>query len=84
MTVELDPGLLLAFALVVILMPPFIRLLRAVGFGKRIRDDGPATHFVKEGTPTMGGVLIIAVVSGASALAPARRHLRRRDLRAAR
>ena len=41
-TVELIQGLLLAFALVVILMPPYIRLLRAFGFGKQIRDRGPA------------------------------------------
>ena len=41
MTVELIQGLLLAFALVVILMPPYIRLLRAIGFGKQIRDEGP-------------------------------------------
>lgn len=62
MTVELIQGLLLAFALVVILMPPYIRLLQAVGFGKRIREDGPETHFIKEGTPTMGGLLIVAVI----------------------
>ena len=62
MTVELIQGLLLAFALVVILMSPYIRLLRAIGFGKRIREEGPESHYVKEGTPTMGGLLIVAVV----------------------
>jgi phospho-N-acetylmuramoyl-pentapeptide-transferase len=64
MTVELIQGLLLSFALVVILMPPYIRLLQAMGFGKRIREEGPETHFVKEGTPTMGGLLIVVVVIG--------------------
>jgi phospho-N-acetylmuramoyl-pentapeptide-transferase len=64
MTVELIQGLLLAFALVVILMPSYIRLLQSLGFGKRIRAEGPATHLVKEGTPTMGGVLIVLVVLG--------------------
>ena len=64
MTVELIQGLLLAFALVVILMPSYIRLLQSLGFGKRIRQEGPATHFVKEGTPTMGGLLIVLVVLG--------------------
>jgi phospho-N-acetylmuramoyl-pentapeptide-transferase len=63
-TVELIQGLLLAFALVVILMPSYIRLLQSLGFGKRIRQEGPATHFVKEGTPTMGGLLIVLVVLG--------------------
>lgn len=62
--VELIQGLLLAFALVVILMPPYIRLLQAIGFGKRIRQEGPESHFVKEGTPTMGGLLIVIVVLG--------------------
>jgi phospho-N-acetylmuramoyl-pentapeptide-transferase len=64
MTVELIQGLLLAFALVVILMSPYIRLLHAAGFGKHIRREGPESHYVKEGTPTMGGLLIVAVVLG--------------------
>jgi phospho-N-acetylmuramoyl-pentapeptide-transferase len=62
MTVELIQGLLLAFAIVVILMPPYIRLLRTTGFTKQIRVEGPDSHQVKHGTPTMGGALIIAVV----------------------
>ncbi len=64
MTVELIQGLLLAFALMVILMSPYIRLLHALGFGKRIRLEGPESHYIKEGTPTMGGLLIVAVVIG--------------------
>jgi phospho-N-acetylmuramoyl-pentapeptide-transferase len=63
-TVELIQGLLLAFALMVILMSPYIRLLQALGFGKRIRAEGPESHYLKEGTPTMGGLLIVAVVIG--------------------
>ena len=61
-------AILLAFALVVILMPPFILVLRRLGFGKRIRVHGPGSHMVKEGTPAMGGVLMIAVVAGSSVL----------------
>jgi len=61
---ELIQGLLLAFAIVVILMAPYIRLLHALGFGKRIRREGPESHYIKEGTPTMGGLLIVAVVLG--------------------
>jgi phospho-N-acetylmuramoyl-pentapeptide-transferase len=57
-------GLLLAFAIVVIVMPPYIRLLRATGFGKRVRRDGPVSHYIKEGTPTMGGLLVAIVVIG--------------------
>ena len=62
MTIELIQGLLLSFAMVVILMPAYVRLLRHLGFGKRIREEGPHTHLVKEGTPTMGGLLLIVVV----------------------
>jgi phospho-N-acetylmuramoyl-pentapeptide-transferase len=64
MTLVVIQGVLLAFALVVILMPPYIRFLRHVGFGKRIREEGPQEHLVKEGTPTMGGLLVILVVLG--------------------
>ena len=63
-TLELIQGLLLAFALVVILMPPYIRLLRHFRFGKQIREEGPQSHMIKWGTPTMGGLLIILVVLG--------------------
>jgi phospho-N-acetylmuramoyl-pentapeptide-transferase len=61
-TIELIQGLLLAFAIVVILMPPYIRMLHWMGMGKQIREEGPETHMVKQGTPTMGGLLLIIVV----------------------
>ncbi len=63
-TTTLIQGLLLAFAMVVILMPAYIRLLRFIGMGKQILEEGPESHQVKRGTPTMGGLLIIAVVLG--------------------
>ncbi|MFI5254380.1 MAG: phospho-N-acetylmuramoyl-pentapeptide-transferase [Candidatus Limnocylindrales bacterium] len=62
MNVLIVQGLLLAFALVVILMPPYMRLLRRFGFVKRIRVEGPEAHYIKEGTPSMGGLLVITVV----------------------
>ena len=64
MTVELIQGLLLAFAVVVIVMPAYLRLLRWAGFGKQIRGEGPESHQVKFGTPTMGGLLLIIVIVG--------------------
>jgi phospho-N-acetylmuramoyl-pentapeptide-transferase len=67
-TASIVQSILLSFALVVILMPPFMLLLRRTGFGKRIRVEGPGSHMVKEGTPTMGGLLIIAVVGGCGVL----------------
>jgi phospho-N-acetylmuramoyl-pentapeptide-transferase len=57
-------AILLTFALVVIVMPAFLRVIRRLGMGKRIRIEGPETHLVKEGTPTMGGLLVILVVGG--------------------
>ena len=39
-----------------------IRILVRKGYGQLIRDDGPTTHHVKRGTPTMGGLVIIAAV----------------------
>jgi phospho-N-acetylmuramoyl-pentapeptide-transferase len=42
--------------------PFVIRKLREFKFGQEIREDGPAHHQVKRGTPTMGGVLIIASI----------------------
>jgi phospho-N-acetylmuramoyl-pentapeptide-transferase len=39
--------------------PLAIRLLRARGYGQEIREDGPAGHATKRGTPTMGGIVII-------------------------
>jgi phospho-N-acetylmuramoyl-pentapeptide-transferase len=62
MSVELIQGLLLAFAVIVILMPAYIRFLQYIGMGKQIRVEGPETHFAKAGTPTMGGLLLIGVV----------------------
>ncbi|HEV8516436.1 MAG TPA: phospho-N-acetylmuramoyl-pentapeptide-transferase [Candidatus Limnocylindrales bacterium] len=66
-TVTIVQALLLSFALVVILTRPYLQLVRRLGFGKRIRLEGPGSHQVKEGTPTLGGLLVILVV-GALAL----------------
>ncbi len=41
-------------------MPLFMRLLATRGIGQPIQEDGPETHLVKQGTPTMGGVMIVA------------------------
>jgi phospho-N-acetylmuramoyl-pentapeptide-transferase len=42
--------------------PWFIRRLQAKQIGQVVRDDGPASHKVKQGTPTMGGALILISV----------------------
>ena len=55
-------ALVLAFGGVVALGPVYIGLLQRLGFGKRIRVEGPAGHVTKAGTPTMGGMLLVVVV----------------------
>jgi phospho-N-acetylmuramoyl-pentapeptide-transferase len=49
--------------------PAMIDLLRVKqGKGQPIREDGPKTHFTKKGTPTMGGLMILAAVTVATLL----------------
>ena len=43
----------------VLLTPVLVRWLRARAIGQHIREDGPASHSAKAGTPTMGGILIV-------------------------
>ncbi|REJ35573.1 MAG: phospho-N-acetylmuramoyl-pentapeptide-transferase [Bacillota bacterium] len=60
-----------AFAVAVILGPATIGWLQRLRVGQFVRQDGPKTHLKKAGTPTMGGVLIIAgVVAATAAFAP--------------
>ena len=53
---------IIAFLIVVILGPIFIPMLAKFKFGQTVRDDGPQTHLLKNGTPTMGGVLMIIAI----------------------
>jgi phospho-N-acetylmuramoyl-pentapeptide-transferase len=50
----------IALAVTLLWTPLAIRAFRLWGWGQRIREDGPHTHLEKMGTPTMGGVVIIA------------------------
>ena len=52
----------IAAVIVLVLMPIFIRLMRREGVGQQIRADGPQRHLVKQGTPTMGGVVILVAM----------------------
>jgi phospho-N-acetylmuramoyl-pentapeptide-transferase len=51
---------LTALFLVLVLGPWMIERLRRLQIGQYIRDEGPKAHQAKAGTPTMGGVLIVA------------------------
>jgi phospho-N-acetylmuramoyl-pentapeptide-transferase len=54
---------LLSFVISFLLGPWLIRVLTDKQIGQQIRDDGPASHAVKAGTPTMGGVLILVALA---------------------
>ena len=49
----------LCFFITVVLMPPYIRKIKALQWGQQIRPEGPADHASKSGTPTMGGLIIV-------------------------
>jgi phospho-N-acetylmuramoyl-pentapeptide-transferase len=55
-------AILTALLISLLLGPIVIRKLRALQVGQSVRDDGPASHLKKAGTPTMGGLLILAAV----------------------
>ena len=54
----------LAFAMVITmaLMPAWIKYLKSSHIGQQVRADGPESHLVKQGTPTMGGVIMLIAV----------------------
>ncbi len=51
-----------AFLLSVVIGPYVIRTLSRLKMGQHIREEGPQHHQVKAGTPTMGGILILATI----------------------
>ena len=53
---------LTALVLTLFLYPPFIRRLQVFKFGQEVRKDGPEAHLKKQGTPTMGGILLLGAV----------------------
>src|SRR6201993_2930920 len=52
-----------ALLICIFLSPKFIEFLREREFGQHIREDGPAGHHQKAGTPPMGGIIICIAVS---------------------
>ena len=52
----------------IVLMPLFIRLMKREGVGQQIRADGPQRHLTKQGTPTMGGLIILLSVLATCAI----------------
>ena len=52
-------ALVVSLVVVLILGPVLIPILYRMKFGQEVRDDGPKTHLKKQGTATMGGVMIL-------------------------
>jgi phospho-N-acetylmuramoyl-pentapeptide-transferase len=54
---------LTALVISFVIGPAMIRRLTAYRIGQSVRDDGPQSHFIKAGTPTMGGALILVSIT---------------------
>src|SRR3954471_11982963 len=68
-TFRTGSAMITSFIVVFLFGPAIIANLRIrQGKGQPIRADGPQTHFKKAGTPTMGGLMILAGIVGASLL----------------
>ncbi len=61
-------GALTALVLSFIIGPRMIRRLSVNQLGQPVREDGPETHLLKAGTPTMGGALILTAIAFSTVL----------------
>jgi phospho-N-acetylmuramoyl-pentapeptide-transferase len=66
MAVKLISAALLTFLATAIVCPFFINRMKQMQYGQQIRDDGPARHSLKAGTPTMGGVVMLLAATAVS------------------
>lgn len=55
-------GVITALSISLLIGPTMIKRLSKYNIGQPIRDDGPETHLIKAGTPTMGGALILVAI----------------------
>ena len=55
-------AIIIAFAISALLCPIIIPFLHKLKFGQQVRDDGPQAHLKKQGTPTMGGLIILTSI----------------------
>ena len=68
-TAAILAGLGISLLVCVILTPLLIPMLIRLKFGQEIREEGPAWHAKKSGTPTMGGIAFIAATAIVALLA---------------
>lgn len=70
-TYQVFLGVFIAALITALIMPAFIRVMKSGGIGQQIRADGPQRHLVKQGTPTMGGlVMLVSVVITCAIMVP--------------
>src|ERR1043165_9595273 len=62
-TVRAALAAVLALVISFRLGPPMIEWLRRVKLGQKVREEGPQSHYVKAGTPAMGGLLMLAAIA---------------------
>jgi phospho-N-acetylmuramoyl-pentapeptide-transferase len=62
-------GLVATLALTLLTGPYVIRKLRELKFGQNVRSDGPESHLVKQGIPSMGGIMFLTASSVVSLIA---------------
>lgn len=55
-------AIIIAFAISAILCPIVIPFLHRLKFGQQVREEGPESHLKKQGTPTMGGLIILTSI----------------------
>ena len=56
--ISLIIGIVVSLGVTIVGTPLLIRLVHKLNYGQYIRQDGPKSHLVKRGTPTLGGVVI--------------------------
>jgi len=61
-------AVMISFCISALSGPVLIPFLRRLKCGQTVREDGPAAHLKKTGTPTMGGILILGSVAATSLL----------------
>ncbi|SHH12399.1 phospho-N-acetylmuramoyl-pentapeptide-transferase [Tepidibacter thalassicus] len=54
--------IMISFVITLILGPIFIPMLKRLKFGQTVRDEGPKSHLSKNGTPTMGGIIMVIAI----------------------
>ncbi|HJB07941.1 MAG TPA: phospho-N-acetylmuramoyl-pentapeptide-transferase [Candidatus Enterocloster faecavium] len=55
-------AIIISFAISAVLCPLIIPFLHKLKFGQQVRQDGPQAHLKKQGTPTMGGLIILSSI----------------------